>query len=76
VGVLELIEAVQQAMAGQRQRTSFTDQNFRTTPRFEIGDPHYACAQNVFVAEDRITPRFLGPRLAAVRARIATQDPG
>lgn len=46
-------------MAGQRQGTSFTDQYFRPTPRFETGDPRYAwLTQNVFVAEGRITPPF------------------
>ena len=37
--------------------TDFGDQYFRTTPRFETGDPRYAWLnQSTFVAEGRILP--------------------
>src|SRR6185503_17892036 len=53
-GVLEMNEAVQQAMAGGGE-TSFDDQYFRTTPRFETGDERYAWMnQNLFVARGRL----------------------
>jgi hypothetical protein len=58
-GLLQLNEAVQQAMGGGRPGTEFGDQYFRTTPRFETGDERYAwLTQNVFVSEGRITPPF------------------
>jgi hypothetical protein len=54
-GVLELNAVVQEVMAGTRAGTDFADQYFRTTPRFETGDPRYAWLnQSVFVSEGRV----------------------
>ena len=55
-GVLEMNEAMQRAMAEGRA-TQYGDQYFRTTPRFETGDPRYAWLNHtVFVAEGRVLP--------------------
>jgi Protein of unknown function (DUF3237) len=55
-GVLEMNEKVQGATAGEGG-TDYGDQYFRTSPRFETGDPRYAWLnQTVFVAEGRIRP--------------------
>ena len=55
-GVLEMNEKVLAAMAAA-EGTDFSDQYFRTTPRFETGDERYAWLnQSVFVAEGRLYP--------------------
>ncbi len=55
-GLLEMNDKVQQATAGNGE-TDYGDQYFRTTPRFETGDPRYAWLnQTVFVAEGRVRP--------------------
>ena len=55
-GMLELNEKVTSALAAG-QGTEFSDQYFRTNPRFETGDPRYAWLQeSMFVAEGRIIP--------------------
>ncbi len=57
-GVLEMNERFQTAMAAA-EGTDFADQYFRTTPRFETGDPRYAwLTQAVFVGEGRLYPGF------------------
>ncbi|MGO9431725.1 DUF3237 domain-containing protein [Rhodoblastus sp.] len=44
-------------LKGKVLSTDYGDQYFRTTPRFETGDPRYAWLnQSVFVAEGRIGP--------------------
>ena len=54
VGLLEMNDAVQRALASGGS-TDFGDQYFRTTPRFETGDPRYAWLnQTCFVGEGRI----------------------
>jgi hypothetical protein len=53
-GLLEVNQVVGQAMA-TGAATSYEDQYFRTTPRFETGDPRYAWMnQGVFVARGRL----------------------
>jgi hypothetical protein len=53
-GLLEINQVVGQAMA-TGAGTSYEDQYFRTTPRFETGDPRYAWMnQGVFVARGRL----------------------
>jgi hypothetical protein len=55
-GLLEFSAKVAEA-AAKGGGTDFPDQYFRTTPRFEAGDPRYAWLnQNLFVAEGRIIP--------------------
>ncbi|MFZ0887472.1 MAG: DUF3237 domain-containing protein [Candidatus Binataceae bacterium] len=55
-GLLEMNEKVANAVAGGGG-TDYGDQYFRTTPRFETGDPRYAWLnQTLFVAEGRIGP--------------------
>lgn len=55
-GVLEMNERVQAAM-GAAEATEFSDQYFRTSPRFETGDERYAwLTQAVFVGEGRVYP--------------------
>ena len=52
-GLLELNKYV----VGVDATTDYGDQYFRTTPRFETGDPRYAWLnQTLFVAEGRIAP--------------------
>ncbi len=54
LGLLELNEVAAQALAAGTG-TKYEDQYFRTTPRFETGDPRYAWMnQNVFVAKGRL----------------------
>jgi hypothetical protein len=54
-GLLEMNEAVADAMAGKRAGTDFGDQYFRTAPRFETGDERYTWLnQSVFLAEGRL----------------------
>ena len=53
-GLLELNEVAAQALA-TGAGTAYEDQYFRTTPRFETGDPRYAWMnQSVFVAKGRL----------------------
>jgi hypothetical protein len=55
-GLLEMNEKIQAALASGGS-TDFADQYFRTTPRFETGDPRYAWLnQSVFVGEGRAYP--------------------
>lgn len=55
-GVLEMNEKVQRAIAAGGS-TDYGDQYFRTSPRFETGDPRYSWLNHtVFVAEGRIAP--------------------
>lgn len=55
-GVLEMSEAVMQAMGGG-DATNFGDQYFMTAPRIETGDERYAwLSQTVMVAEGRVLP--------------------
>jgi hypothetical protein len=55
-GVLQLNEAVQQAMASGAG-TEFTDHYFRAAPRFETGDSRYAWLnQTVFMSAGRLRP--------------------
>ena len=54
--LLELKQKVGEALASGGS-TNYRDQYFRTTPRFECGDPRYAWPhQSLFVAEGRIGP--------------------
>jgi len=58
VGLLQMNEKTQAAMS-TASGTEFSDQYFRTAPRFETGDPRYAWLnQSVFVGEGRIYPGF------------------
>ena len=41
-GLLEMTAKVQAALTDPNGSTGFADQYFRTTPRFETGDPRYA----------------------------------
>ena len=53
-GVLEMNEPVQRA-AADGSGTEYTDQYFRTAPRFETGDPRYAWLNHtLFVAEGHL----------------------
>ena len=55
-GLVEMNEKAQQALASGGG-TDFADQYFRTTPRFETGDPRYAWLnRTIFVAEGRLQP--------------------
>lgn len=55
-GLLEMNQKVGEALASGGS-TDYGDQYFRTTPRFETGDPRYAWLnQSLFVAEGRIGP--------------------
>jgi len=55
-GLLQMNEKVQQALRAGAA-TDYADHYFRTTPRFETGDPRYAWLnQSIFVAEGRILP--------------------
>jgi hypothetical protein len=56
-GLLEMNEKIQRAIVAG-SGTDYRDQYFRTTPRFETGDPRYAWLnQAVFVAEGRLMPQ-------------------
>jgi hypothetical protein len=58
-GVLEMNGKIQQALSDGETGTDFSDQYFRTNPRFETGDPRYTWLnQNLFIAEGRILPRY------------------
>ena len=55
-GLLGFNAKMAEAMAAG-QGTDYGDQYFRTTPRFETGDPRYAWLnQSLFLSEGRITP--------------------
>lgn len=55
-GVLEMNAKVAEALA-KGATTDYGDQYFRTTPRFETGDPRYAWLNHtIFVAEGRVGP--------------------
>ncbi len=55
-GLLEMNQKVADALA-KGASTDYGDQYFRTTPRFETGDPRYAWLnQSIFVAEGRVGP--------------------
>ncbi len=65
-GLLELNEKVIDAIASGGS-TDYGDQYFRTTPRFETGDPRYAWLnQSLFVAEGRIAPGRVGYKVYRV----------
>ena len=50
--------AIQTALA-DATATSFEDQYFRVTPRFETGDPRYSWLnQSIFVAEGHVLEGF------------------
>jgi hypothetical protein len=54
-GILEMNAKIQQALSDPNSATDFGDQYFRTSPRFETGDPRYAWLnQSMFAAEGRI----------------------
>jgi uncharacterized protein DUF3237 len=56
-GLLEMNAKVQQALADAKNGTDFGDHYFRTSPRFETGDPRYAWLnQSMFLAEGHILP--------------------
>jgi hypothetical protein len=56
-GLLETNAKVQAALADPKSGTDFRDHYFRTTPRFETGDPRYAWLnQTLFVSECRVLP--------------------
>jgi hypothetical protein len=56
-GLLQMTPKVQAALTDPNSSTNFTDQYFRTTPRFETGDPRYAWMNEcLFVSEGRILP--------------------
>jgi hypothetical protein len=49
-------DAVQGAVAAGGS-TEHDDQYFRSTPRFETGDPRYSCANTtLFVGQGRLVP--------------------
>jgi len=55
-GLLEMNEKVQRALSSGGS-TDFGDQYFRTSPRFETGDPRYGWLNHaLFVAEGRMLP--------------------
>ena len=55
-GLLEMNEKVQRAITAGSS-TEYADQYFRTTPRYETGDPRYAWLNHtLFVAEGRKVP--------------------
>lgn len=56
VGLLELNEVSTAALLEVGKASDWDDQYFRTTPRFETGDPRYAWMNKaVFVARGRVT---------------------
>ncbi len=56
-GLLEMNPKMQQALSDPECGTDYGDHYFRTTPRFETGDPRYAWLnQTVFVAEGHLRP--------------------
>jgi Protein of unknown function (DUF3237) len=62
-GLLQMTPKVQAALTDPNSSTDFTDQYFRTTPRFETGDPRYAWMNPMPV-------RFRGPDLAGRHSRV------
>ncbi|CAN5573238.1 DUF3237 domain-containing protein [soil metagenome] len=56
IGLLEMNERSTAALLEPGRETAWGDQYFRTTPRFETGDPRYAWMnESVFVARGRVT---------------------
>ena len=56
-GILEMNEKVQKALADPNSSTDYRDHYFRSSPRFETGDPRYAWLnQATFVAEGHVLP--------------------
>jgi hypothetical protein len=56
-GLLELNEAVRQAMFVGDLETAYADHYFRTSPRFETGDPRYGWLNKcVLVSQGRFLP--------------------
>jgi len=56
-GLLETNARVQAALSDPKSGTDFGDHYFRTTPRFETGDPRYVWLnQTLFVSEGRVLP--------------------
>lgn len=65
-GVLEMNDKVQNA-TNTGGGTEYSDQYFRTNPRFETGDPRYAWLnQTLFVAEGRVRPGMVEYRVYRV----------
>jgi Protein of unknown function (DUF3237) len=65
-GLLEMNEKVQRAIAAGGA-TDYGDQYFRTSPRFETGDPRYGWVnRTVFVAEGHLLPRAVGYKVYRV----------
>lgn len=57
LGVLEMNEKVQRALSDESQSTDYADHYFRSSPRFETGDPRYAWLnQSLFVGEGHFLP--------------------
>jgi hypothetical protein len=55
-GIIEMNEKTQRAV-GAGAATDYGDHYFRTSPRFETGDPRYAWLnQTVFIGEGRLLP--------------------
>jgi hypothetical protein len=56
-GLLQMTDKVQAAVSDTKSGTEYGDQYFRTSPRFETGDPRYAWMnQSVFLAEGHLLP--------------------
>lgn len=67
-GVVELNEKVVAADSTDGAETSFTDQYWRTAPRFETGDERYRwLTQSTFVARGRIHPQGVAYEVFRVR---------
>ncbi len=65
-GLLEFTQKMAEAL-GRGEGTDFADQYFRTTPRFEAGDPRYAWLnQSLFVSQGRIIPGGVAYRVYRV----------
>lgn len=57
VGLLEMTPKVQAALADPKSETDYADHYFRTSPRFETGDPRYAWMnQAIFLGEGHLLP--------------------
>ena len=65
-GLLEMNPKAQQAVTTGGS-TDYGDQYFRTSPRFETGDPRYSWLNHaLFVAEGRMAPRAVEYRVYRV----------
>ena len=65
-GILEMNEAVQQAL-GQGRETQYGDTRFFTQPRFETGDERYAWLNSVVaIGEGRVIPSAVEYRVYQV----------